>query len=357
MTGQKISLEKALKEYRRRREEGEKKAERLKREYNRWLSRKKKELLKKISALEKKKPPKKVDERLLQRVEAERKAYVSALRRALESIEDIEDLGKRLSDLSKLHVSHGRHVMVLYEKEVYAVNALLKELSEGYSKYVEELSSLLLPEIELERVISELRDVSSRIGTLDSEINAIEEELEKKKKELDSRMGSPEIEEIKKTIESLRGEQRRIEIEVRSKVSKLGKPLRRMRLGGLADEVARDSGVALERPGEFLSLLRSVYPKLDGKAKKAADWLLKNLSTEVERLGEISGEIETLKKRRKKLLEELKPLEEEIRELKRILRERKALREKLERKRAHLEGEIREEKKRLEDVIGVEVEG
>ncbi|WP_297506345.1 hypothetical protein [Thermococcus sp.] len=350
-----MSLEKALKEYRRRREESKEKAEKLRGEYNRWLSRKKKEILKKISALEKKKPPKKVDERLLQRVEAERRAYVSALRRALESIEDIEELGKRLPDLGKLHVSHGRHVMVLYEKEVYAINALLKELSEGYARYVEELSSLLLPEVELEKAISELRDVSSRIEELDSEIRAIAEELGRKREELESRMASPEIRETEKEIENLRRELRRREMEVRSKVSKLGKPLKRMRLGGLADEVARNSGLALERPVEFLSLLRSIYPRLDGKAKKAAEWLLENLPAEVERLESLREEIEALEREREKLLEEIKPLEEEIRELERDLREKKAMKEKLERKRAHLEEEIAGEKKKLEELLGVEI--
>ena len=349
------SLRKALEEYERRREEGLKKAEELREKYNRWLAKKKKELLKRISSLEKRKPPKNVDDRLLQRVEVARRSYVSALRRTVEGIGTMEDLGKRLPDVAKLHVDYGRHVMILFEKDVYAINSLLRELGEGYSRYIEELSTAFLPELRVRELLAEIEALSSELKGLEREIAELRKELEEKKKALNS-ASSDGMEDIEAAIEETRAEIRKAEIEVRSKVSKLGKPLKRMRLGGIADEVARDSGVALERPDEFLELLRDVYPKLSGKAKKAADWLLENLEEELERVETLRERLSELNSEEEKRRGKLKPLLEEIEGIEREIQKREAMRAKLEKKRAHLEGELEEEIEKLGSLLGVEIE-
>lgn len=351
-----MSLRKALERYEQRREEAEKRTKKLRREYGQWLSEKKKELLMRISALEKRRPPKNVDERLLQRVEVARKSYVSALRRAVEDITTMEDLGKRLPDMAKLHIDYGRHVMILYERDVYAINAVLKGLNEGYSRYLEELSAVILPKLKIEELLAEIEKVSSELTKLDEEIARLRGELTEKRKALEAGMSSGETEEILVAMDKIRTEIRKVEIEIRSMVSKLAKPLKRMRLGGFADEVVKDSGIVIERPEEFLELLQTVYPRLEGKAKKAADWLLKNLGEELKRLEMLRGKLSELKFEEERRRDKLKPLLREIEEIEKEIKKREILRAKLERKRGHLEGELRAEMEGLEKVLGVEIE-
>jgi predicted nucleic acid-binding Zn-ribbon protein len=347
----KRSLQRALEEYRLKLEESKRESQKIRERYGKWLSKEKKKLLKKISELERRKPPKNVDERLLQRVEAERRAYVSALRRIIEGIENMEDLGKRLPDLAKLHVDHGRHVTILYEKDVYAINSLLKEMSETYSRYLEELEAVSVPELRVEEILKQIEEVSRRIEEISEDLNLLEGQVKEKKALLEKAMTSDELSSIERRIEDRKREIRRKEIEVRSRVSKLSKPLRRMRLGGIADEVSRDSGVAIERSSEFLRMLEDVLPRLEGKARKSGEWLLKNLEGEVEELRSLREELSSLEEERSRLMEELKPLEDELRALEarqKVLEDEKA---RLENKLSHLKGELEAELEELNRVI------
>jgi len=351
-----LRLEEAIREYELRREEGLKKAEKLRKKYNKWLGKKKKELLKAVGKLEKAKPPKNVDERLLQIVEADRRNYVSSMRHALEGIQTVDDLGKRLPDLAKVHVDYGKHVMILFEKEVYAVNALLKELSEGYAEFREELEKSVPPEIDVAAKLEELRRAQREFQEKRKALSRLAQELEGERKRLESLLSSEEFARVEEKAREVSAEIRSIELELRSKVSKLQKPLKRMRLGGIADEVARDSGVALEKPKEFLSLLLKVYPRLDGKARKSAEWLMENFEEKLSELNALREQLKKLNERREELLKEVKPVQEELLAIERELSLLADDVRKLERKLSRIEAELREEIEKLGDYLGEKVE-
>lgn len=351
-----MKLDEAIRKYELKREEDLKKVERLREKYDKWLAKKKRELLRAIEKLEKAKPPKKVDERLLQIVETDRRNYVNSIRHALEGIQTIDDLGKRLPDLAKVHVDYGRHVMILFEKDVYAINSLLKELSEGYSEFRAELERTTPPEIDVLGKLEELQMTRKEFLEKQKSLSKLTQELENKRRKLESLLSSEEFTGIDREIREVVSRIRSVELELRSKVSKLQKPLKRMRLGGIADEVAKDSGVALERPDEFLSLLRGVYPKLDGKARKSAEWLAENFEGKLSELSELREKLEELEARRNEMLEGIKPVRDELltmeRELSLLTEEVK----KLEKKLLRLEDELKTELKRLEEYLGERIE-
>jgi len=350
-------VEKAIGEYRRKREENLREIEKLKRAYWKSFLKKRKEVLKRLEKLEKKKLPKGMDEKLAKKVEADRAKYVSSLRRALEGIETMDDLGKRLPELAKLHVDHGRYLLIAFEKDLYGINRLLKELSEEYAEYSTRVSELQLPELNVEGTLAQIEETRRSLNEGRAELGKLKRELEAKRNELAERrreLGMGEIDErIKELVSSKKG----IEIEVRSKVSKVQKPIRRMRLGGFADDVARDSGLAIEEPNEFLSLLIKVYPRLEGKAKKSAEWLLKNLEGKVGEIRELEREIERLESLRREKLRELESIEEEARTVERLILEVEENVRRLERKLEHLEKELEKEIEALEEVLGERVEG
>ncbi|WP_297515545.1 hypothetical protein [Thermococcus sp.] len=351
-----MKLKEAIREYELRREEGLKKAEKLRKKYNKWLGKKKKELLNAVGKLETAKPPKNVDERLLQIVEADRRNYVSAMKHAVEGIQSIDDLGKRLPDLAKVHVDYGKHVMILFEKEVYAVNSLLKELSKGYAEFREELEKSVPPEIGVVEKLEELRKAQREFQAKRDALSRLAHKLEEERKKLESLLSSEEFARVEMQIREVSSKIRSIELELRSKVSKLQKPLKRMRLGGIADEVARDSGVALERPKEFLSLLVNVYPRLEGKARKSAEWLLENLEGKLSELSELRRELEGLEAQREELLGSVKPVQDELLAIERELSQLADDVKKLERKLLRIEVELKEELRKLEDYLGEKVE-
>ncbi len=352
-----MKLEEAILEYRRRREEGLKKAEKLRGRYNRWLAKKKKELIKAVEKLEKARPPKKVDEKLLQIVEADRRSYVSAMRHALEGIQTIDDLGKRLPDLAKVHLDYGKHVIILFEKEVYSINSLLKELSENYARFVEELKDSLPPEVDVLGKLEELRKAQREFNAKRDRLSKLANELEAERKKLESLLSSEEIAGVEGEVREVSSKIRSLELELRSKVSKLQKPLRRMRLGGIADEVARDSGVALEKPEEFLSLLINVHPRLEGKARKSAEWLLNNLDKKILELEELRQKLKELKAQKAELLEKLKPERERLEDIERELALLGEDVKRLERKLSRIEAELNDELRKLERYLGEKIEG
>ena len=349
-------MKRAIEEYRRRREGNLREIEKLEKEYQKSLRRKKNDILKRLDKLEGKKLPKGIDEKLAKKVEADRTRYVASLRRTLKGIETMEDLGKKLPELAKLHVDHGRYLLIAFEKDIYGINRLLKELSEEYAEYSARVSELQLPELNVEGLFSEIEETKRLLEKNRAELKRLEGELQAKEEELQARINELGIEELERRLGELKASRRKVEMEVRSKVSKVQKPIKRMRLGGIADEVARDSGVALERPKEFLSLLIKVYPRLEGKAKKSADWLIKNLESKVAELNELGERIEELEAERNARIEELEPLEQEIRTLERTIAEMEENLKRIERKLDHLQREFEEELKALEELVGEKVE-
>ncbi|WP_297072695.1 hypothetical protein [Thermococcus sp.] len=351
-----MKLEEAIRKYELRREESLRRAEKLRKKYNKWLEKKKRELLKALERLERAKPPKKVDERLLQIVEADRRNYISAMRHALEGIRTMEELGKRLSDISKIHLDYGKHVMILFEKEIYSINSILRELSEGYSEFMKQLMEVLPPKIDVSKKLEELKRTHEEFTEKKKKLIELAGRVEEERKKVEEVLSSKEFRDIEKEINDVSRRIRSIELELRSKVSKLQKPLKRMRLGGIADEVARDSGVALERPEEFISLLQSVYPRLDGKAKKSAEWLLANFESELLEVSKLKKELAELEERKRNVVKSIEPAREELSSLENELALISEELHKLERKLSKIEKELEDELNKLEEYLGEKIE-
>lgn len=351
-----MKLEEAILEYERRRKESLKRIEKLRQKYNKWLNKKKKELLKALERLEKAKPPKNVDKRLLQIVEADRRNYTGSMKHVLEGILTVDDLGKRLPDIAKVHVDYGKRVMILFEKEIYAINSILKELSEGYAEFRAELERATPPDIDIAGKLEDLRRVRWELKEKRKALSELSERLENEREKLEVVISSEKFESVDRELREVSSRVRSIELELRSKVSKLQKPLKRMRLGGIADEVAKSSGVALERPEEFLSLLVRVHPRLDGKARKSAEWLLKNFEEKVSELSNLRETLRELEKRREELLVEVKPLQDELDTTERELALLREEVKKLERKLSRIEAELRDELEKLENYLGKKIE-
>jgi len=349
-------LEQALERYERIKRERERELEKIRKKYNKRLKKNLKELLKRLDDLEKKKIPKNVDERIKRVLEGERKSYVSSLRTALTSIETMEDLGKRLPDLSKFHVGHGKYLIEIFDKEVYTINKLLKGLSEDYTSYYQEVSERELEEVDVNSLLEEIEEVKAAIRSAREERDRLRALSEQKRLELNRIQEEKGLSNLEDRINVISSDIRKMEIEIRSKASKLQKPIKRMRLGGFADEFARDSGLAIEEPDRTIELLRSVKPKLDGKYRKTADWLLKNLPEGAEVIRRKRTELEELKDRRDGILEETASKEKEIWEIERLIEEKEDEIRRLKRRLEHLERELEESLKKIEEALGEAIE-
>ncbi|ASJ06490.1 hypothetical protein [Thermococcus pacificus] len=352
-----MKLEQALDEYERKREKALKEAEKIRKNYNKRLEKKVREILKRIDKLDRKDIPKNVDDSIKKIVTAERRSYVTALRNALSSVNDMESLGKRLPDLAKLHVGHGRYLLIIFEKDVYAINRLLKELNEEYLNYHNELAEKGLEDLRIREKMREIEDVKKDIERVKDELTELTERLRTGERELEEfydREGLPKLEEeIKRLSSKVKNE----ELEVRSKVSKLQKPVKRMRLHEpIAEELVRDSSVALGRPKEFIEFVRKIEPKLEPKQRKAAKWLLENLEERAEEIRARRKELRELEVRREEILSRGHELEEELKRLKRLIEEREAELKKLGNRLEHLESELEKEIERLEKILGTEIE-
>ncbi len=352
-----MKLEQALEEYEKKRKRAEKEVEKIRKKYNKRLEKKIREVLKKIDALEKKEVPKKVDDNIRKIVTAEKKNYVTALRNALSSIDDMDELGKRLPDLAKLHVGHGKYLLIIFEKDVYAINRLLKELNEDYVSYYNELSKKGLPDLRLKEILREEEETRGHIQQIEREKLELERKLEAKREELNELYSRHGLRELEEDIKSLSSSLRSAEMEVRSKASKLQKPIKRMRLHEpIADELIKDSGVALRKPDELISLLQRIYPRLEGKYKKTAQWLVENLKEKSEAIKREKERLSELEKKRDEIIARGEAKKKEMWELKRLIEEREAEIRKLRRQLEHLEKELKDGLAKLEKILGQKVE-
>ncbi len=351
-----MRLEQALREYKKRKKEEERRIRKLKERYNKRVKKKIKEILKKIEKLEKKRLPKDVDGQVARLVENDRRNYVRALRHALESVGDIEDLGKRLPDLAKLHVGHGKYLLLVFEKDIYAINRLLKELSEDYAEYYAEALANGLSDVDPERLLEEEQQVQKILKETRKERDKLRKAADKKRDELQEFYRDRGLDKLEEEITSLSAEVRRIELEVRSKASKLHKPIKRMRLGGFADKFLKDSGVAIENPDEFLTLMKRVLNDLDDKHRKVANWLIKNLPERVMTINERRRELEQLQEKKDRILEEGANKEKEIWEIERKVEEKEAEIKKLRHQLEHLEAQLNTTLSRIEEILGEKIE-
>lgn len=124
-------------------------------------------------------------------------------------------------------------------------------MDEGYREYLQETQRISLPKLEVEEKIEELKTVKEKLSFINSEIESLLEEISLKRKEIEQERQKPEVKSIEGQLENLITKKKKLEMEVRSNVSKIQKTLKRLRMGGLADQLARDSGVALEKPGKW----------------------------------------------------------------------------------------------------------
>ncbi|AJC70776.1 hypothetical protein X802_00140 [Thermococcus guaymasensis DSM 11113] len=293
-----MKLKKLLNLYKELKARHEEKLKKLTEEYSRRLDLLIHDILTSLDELSKKEPPGNVDPHLLKIALRERKAYVSTLRRILESVSSMDDLGRKLGELSKLHVGHGRYLLAIFEKDVYKINRLLKELGELYTEYSAEIAKLKLPEVDPNRTIEEIEKTKTEIRELEEELEKIRESIS----ELEMiPVNKDELERISRERESLEVRARTLETEVRSKASKLQKPLKRMRLPEAAPFL-RDSSYAVEHPEEFLELVKKIYPNLNGKSRKAADWILNNFPAKIEELRRVKAELSGIKEREAELM-------------------------------------------------------
>jgi len=351
----KLKLKQALRVY----DELLKKKHRENESFDREYMARTREVVKEISAaldeLEAKEPPSKVDPTLLKIALREKNTYVSAMRKAIDRISSMEDLGKRLQELSKIHTGHGRYTLTLFEKEVYRINRLLKELGELYASYSTKKASIdeSLPELHIDEILNEIQTIEKELEQYERELA----ELKKEKLRIEGKItseadGGEDLVDKKRELE-LRI--RTLETEVRSKASKLQKPLKRMRLPE-AEPFLRSSSYVLEHPDDFLNLLRKVKPRLEGKYRKSAEWLLRNLSEKEKEIRELKAEDEHLQSLLDLKAEERRNVEHELASLEERIRVTEGNVSKLRKRLDSLTEELKKELSLLSHVVGEEVE-
>jgi len=352
-----LKLEQALREYERRIEKLKKERTKIEEKYLKKLDKNKKEVLKRIEVLEQREIPRDVDDRIKKIVGAEKRMYVSTLRRMLEKVGSMEDFGKLLPELSKLHVSHGKYLLILFEKDVYAINRILKRMSEEYQEYLKKISETQIPSIDIEAIENEREKISREINLLIDERRDIETSIEQRKKELEKFYREADLENIEKEIKELERELKKDEVELRSKISKLQKPIKRMRTGEeIARRIIENSYYGVEHPNEFLSFLMHIYPRLEGKYRKTAEWLLENLKDRAEEIRKVKKKLSELINEREEILSDGRDIQEEIELLKRKLGEKEEQITKLRERLEKLEMEYDESIRRLEALLGKKIE-
>ncbi|WP_048152562.1 hypothetical protein [Palaeococcus ferrophilus] len=354
-----MRLERALRELEKLEEKNEKKRKKLHDEYFKKAGRILKGIRKEISGLEREKLPKKVDERLARIVENERRAYITTFANLLGRVEGMDDIGRFLPEFSKFHVGHGRYLLEFFEKRVYKINRLLRDLSALYAEYLEALEKLPHTEVpDVESKLSRMGELRRDIGRLEGEIGRLRVEEESLKEELSRARESAGIGALEERVRTLRSELSSKEMGVVSALSSLKKPLKRARLGGDAfNAFMADTRFALKEPEAVRKLieegLNSGYfsGKYELKARealKALD-LVPELRERREALLAAEGELNARRKEVEEFEVKLRHLRESI---ERKERELERLREEMER----LEEQLNEAISRIEDILGERIE-
>ncbi|AHF81003.1 Hypothetical protein TES1_1627 [Thermococcus paralvinellae] len=346
-----------MKEYEKRKKKVEEERKKLEEKYTSKFLKKKREILKNLEKLERKEIPKKIDDRIKKVVEGERKSYVDTLRRTLERIESIDELGRFLPELSKFHVSHGKYLLLVFEKEVYAINKILKEISEEYTEYIKRTAEISIDSIEFDSILNSIEVTKKQLEKEERDLSALKAELKEKEKEFKTAKFSKELEEIESEIKTLKSSIAKDEIEIRSKISKLQKPIKRMRTGEkTANEILKDSSYGIEHPEEFLSFLIKIRGQLEGKYKQTADWIIENLESKSREIQERKKKLEGLEHKREEILQEKKEIENEIERIRKRILEKEARIRKLKEKLLELEKELDESLSKLEKILNTSID-
>ena len=161
---------------------------------------------------------------------------------------------------------------------------------------------------------------------------------------------------IESEIKTLKSSIAKDEIEIRSKTSKLQKPIKRMRTGEkTANEILKDSSYGIEHPEEFLSFLIKIRGQLEGKYKQTADWIIENLESKSREIQERKKKLEGLEHKREEILQEKKEIENEIERIRKRILEKEARIKKLKEKLLELEKELDESLSKLEKILNTSI--
>jgi len=352
-----LKLREALHKYEEIQKRSKKEMAKLSQEYTKRVEHMILDILKLLQELKEKEIPKKVDPRLARIVKMERETYVRALQNMVGKIKDIEDVEKILPEISRLHVAHGRHLLLTFEKDVYKINNLLKSLSNEYANYVSEIEKLQPKEIMAEKLLKEIQDFKKHINEEEQKLKDLVEmlsELNERKKKLEE---SSEFIALQENERKLKKEISREELNLRSKVSKLQKPIKRMRLpDNRAREFLKDSAYALEHPHEFLELLEEISDKLDKKYQNTIEWTRKNIPTKTQKLKELKRQLAGVEIELSRFKTEEESLHKSIEKLRQKINKKeekiKSLKEELQKIEKQLEESLLE----LEEIIGEKIE-
>jgi chromosome segregation ATPase len=351
-----LKLERALREYEKKKNEIEKRRNKLKDEYSKKVSKSIGEILKYLEKLEKKEIPKNIDERIKKIAEVEKRNYVETLRRTLTNIKGIDDLGKFLPELSKFHVGHGKYLLIVFEKDIFTINKHLKSLSTMYSDYLRKLESLRLENIPIKEILDEMGNIKKSISIEEKELERLKADEKTMNKRFEELMREKELEKLENEIKELKSRLESKEIEIRSKVSQLKRPIKRSRIGEkVAKEIIKDSAYAITHPEEFLEFLNKMLDKFEGKYRKTAEWLIENLNKEVEEIRTEREELSKLEDMKKDATKELEEFEREIKKLKEKIKEREEYIKRLKKKLLDLENELQKSISRLESLLKTKI--
>ncbi|ALV62839.1 Chromosome partition protein smc [Thermococcus sp. 2319x1] len=352
-----MKLKEALREYEKVREDVKKQRQKTAEKYTNSSKEIVSKILKNLKKLEQRELPKKVDPQLARIVEVEKERYVTALRNMVKKIESIEDVEKILPEISKFHVAHGRHLLLIFEREVYELNALLKSLSKEYSAYLEEVNKLGIENVKAKELLKELEDLKSHVKEEERSKENLMTQLKRLQEQIEELENKPELKALGELEEKLRREISQKEIKIRSQVSKLQKPIKRMRVPDTtAREFLKDSAYAIHHPEEFLKMLDRIENKLDKKYKKTVEWAKASLVVESQELNAMKEKLTKIEEKLSTFIGEEKAKKREIEELKKKIQEKEEKIRSFEGQIQELEEELRESISKLERILGEKIE-
>lgn len=352
-----MKLKEALQEYEKRKEAIMKQREGISKKYTESSKEIVSKILKNLEKLEQKDLPKKVDPQLARIIEVEKERYITALRNMVKKIENIEDVKKILPEISKFHVAHGRHLLLVFEREIYEINALLKSLSKEYSAYLEEINKVGIENVKAKELLKELEDLKSHTKEEERSKENLMTQLKRLQEQIEELENKPEFKALKESEEKLRREISQKEIAIRSKISKLQKPIKRMRMpDATARKFLEDSAYAIHHPEEFLKLLDRIEDKLDKKYKKTVEWARTSLLRESQELALMKEKLAKIEEELSAFVNEEDSKKREIMELKRKLKEKEEKLKLLKKQIHELEEELRKSISKLEHILGEKIE-
>jgi chromosome segregation ATPase len=352
-----LKLKEALQEYEKRKEAIMKQREGISKKYTESSKEIVSKILRTLENLEQKELPKKIDPQLARIVGVERERYTTALRNMVRKIESIEDVKKILPEISKFHVAHGRHLLLVFEREIYEINALLKSLSKEYSAYLEEINKVGIENVKAKELLKELEDLKSHTKEEERSKENLMTQLKRLQEQIEELENKPEFKALKESEEKLRREISQKEIKIRSKVSKLQKPIKRMRMpDATAKEFLENSAYAIHHPEEFLKLLDKIKDNLDKKYRKTAEWAKTNLVKESQELAVMKERLTKIEEKLSTFIGEEEAKKREIEELKKKIQEKEEKIRSFKKQIHELEEELRKSISKLERILGEKIE-